>query len=908
MGYCSNHRKLTESKDMCEDCLSSSRPDCQEMLKVGFFRWVNEIGTIQSDGEKKIENGELNSMCSCCGMNLNNKLYSPYLLIKPPWGVLDYTQKGDFVTEAGVGDEIEEGDNSDHSKFDWMTDRCLDEDGNEKNTAQEEEEEDDDDEVAENQILSDVDGVVNLKELEIVEEQVLLLKDDSVIFADDLFSTKSMIPLSSIEAASHEINLVNCANLDDHPLIPVEFKENQSDIIIQEVDRGNTGLPLKTQFELVVDSENSVEETASNLVVDEIEVPKFALLESVDIVKDGNEDFSTLHEEERDSIKEVHELVANSNTQTTQTPMKDGNDFQTNATTTEGQRDSDVQSASEEVFHMRRDDMGAEILKGRYISGPERANEVQIPDFLPSLPCIPEDPSTSSTKLHTDDVSEDVFRMSDDTEVRILMKTEMPDQDQTDEVRSSSCLHEDPSTCYANLNADDGSEQAEEGLVEFNNISVEMHERTIDNHLSFCSEFSETEEEKVPYTPTSIEGLHHLHKNLLLEKRELGTEESLDGSAISEFESGEGVSAIEKLKSVLKAERKTLNALYTELEEERSASAVAANQTMAMINRLQEEKAALQMEAFQYQRMMEEQSEYDQEALQMLNDLMVKREKEKQELEEELEVYRKKVMDYEAREEMMMFRRKDGGSVRSRTSSASFSNTEDTDGLYIDVNHDEKEDGGFYGNHDNSNQNTPIDAVLNLEESLVHFEEERLFILEHLKVLEDRLFTTLSDEDEKHFADMKPVEHFYEENSDYIIEVNGIVGNGFSKEMNGKHHEERTTMGSKAKMLLPLFNSIDPSSEDGEYNIHENGFDSVLSQNSSALKSEVESRKLPIEEDVEYVYQRLQALEADREFLKHCISSLKKGEKGIYLLQEILQHLRDLRNVGVRNIAGGVML
>jgi hypothetical protein len=55
--------------------------------------------------------------------------------------------------------------------------------------------------------------------------------------------------------------------------------------------------------------------------------------------------------------------------------------------------------------------------------------------------------------------------------------------------------------------------------------------------------------------------------------------------------------------------------------------------TMAMINRLQEEKAAMQMESLQYQRMMEEQSEYDQEAVQMLNELVVKREKEKEEVE-----------------------------------------------------------------------------------------------------------------------------------------------------------------------------------------------------------------------------------------------------------------------------------
>ena len=209
----------------------------------------------------------------------------------------------------------------------------------------------------------------------------------------------------------------------------------------------------------------------------------------------------------------------------------------------------------------------------------------------------------------------------------------------------------------------------------------------------------------------------------------------MDGTVISDIEGGEVT--IDNLKSTLKSERKALSTLYAELEEERSASAIAANQTMAMINRLQEEKAARQMEAYQYQRMMEEQSEYDQEALQLLNELMMKREKEKLELEKEIEVYRKKVHEYEVREKMMMSRR--DGSMRSRTSSPSCSNAEDSDGLSIDLNHGAKEENGFYSHQDQecSNQNTPVDTVLYLEESLANFEEERLQILEQLKVLEE---------------------------------------------------------------------------------------------------------------------------------------------------------------------------
>lgn len=101
-------------------------------------------------------------------------------------------------------------------------------------------------------------------------------------------------------------------------------------------------------------------------------------------------------------------------------------------------------------------------------------------------------------------------------------------------------------------------------------------------------------------------------------------------------------SVLHKLKRQVHLDRKSLIALYMELDEERSASTVAANNAMAMITRLQAEKAAVQMDALQYQRMMEEQAEYDQEALQEAIDLLAKREEEIKVLEDELESYRGK--------------------------------------------------------------------------------------------------------------------------------------------------------------------------------------------------------------------------------------------------------------------------
>ncbi|XVF09188.1 hypothetical protein REPUB_Repub07fG0070300 [Reevesia pubescens] len=121
----------------------------------------------------------------------------------------------------------------------------------------------------------------------------------------------------------------------------------------------------------------------------------------------------------------------------------------------------------------------------------------------------------------------------------------------------------------------------------------------------------------------------------VLEKTEFASE-SGEGQVPNEAEGD----ILHHLKRQVRMDRKSLMALYMELDEERSASAVAANNAMAMITRLQAEKAAVHMEALQYQRMMEEQAEYDQEALQEMHTLLAKREEELKDLEAALEAYR----------------------------------------------------------------------------------------------------------------------------------------------------------------------------------------------------------------------------------------------------------------------------
>ncbi|KAG2254280.1 hypothetical protein Bca52824_084416 [Brassica carinata] len=114
---------------------------------------------------------------------------------------------------------------------------------------------------------------------------------------------------------------------------------------------------------------------------------------------------------------------------------------------------------------------------------------------------------------------------------------------------------------------------------------------------------------------------------------------SLDKTDITD---SNGESILNQLKKEVRLDKKSLIDLYMELDEERSASAVAANNAMAMITKLQAEKAAVQMEALQYQRMMDEQAEYDQEALQSMSSDLAKKEEEFKDLEAEFDAYRER--------------------------------------------------------------------------------------------------------------------------------------------------------------------------------------------------------------------------------------------------------------------------
>ncbi|KAG5548423.1 hypothetical protein RHGRI_013945 [Rhododendron griersonianum] len=98
------------------------------------------------------------------------------------------------------------------------------------------------------------------------------------------------------------------------------------------------------------------------------------------------------------------------------------------------------------------------------------------------------------------------------------------------------------------------------------------------------------------------------------------------------------------LRELVNIERQGADAVYLELEKERSAAATASEEAMAMVLRLQNEKSLIDMEAKQYRRLAEEKQIHDQEVIQSLRWIVMKHESERglPLLEDQLRYFRRK--------------------------------------------------------------------------------------------------------------------------------------------------------------------------------------------------------------------------------------------------------------------------
>jgi len=378
--------------------------------------------------------------------------------------------------------------------------------------------------------------------------------------------------------------------------------------------------------------------------------------------------------------------------------------------------------------------------------------------------------------------------------------------------------------------------------------------------------------------------LQNITKSLSIERNESALE-SLDGSIVSEIE---GESPMEWLKRQVELDRKSMYLLYKELEEERSASTIAANQAMAMITRLQEEKAAMQMEALQYQRMMEEQSEYDQEALQKLDELLIQREKEIQALEAEVESYRKRFGDKFMAENAL---EPAGDSRAAECDTASMKKSRVSNEF---------------------EQNTSDIS----SSPILGFEDEKAYISECLKKLEKKLnlFSNNGMHVDISGDDMEEDGHLDKSCRDENGE-NSERQNGLHSEMaTGNIDLERPQWDAQEYGLMggEILSGKDSSAygedsstkisslPEGPIKIHKETLIASDSNGDSHYSMDSKSCNLTaLLNEVSQFNERLKVLEADRNFLEHTVNMLRSDNDGIQFIQEIASHLQELRRIGI---------
>ncbi|KAI3811345.1 hypothetical protein L1987_21066 [Smallanthus sonchifolius] len=97
------------------------------------------------------------------------------------------------------------------------------------------------------------------------------------------------------------------------------------------------------------------------------------------------------------------------------------------------------------------------------------------------------------------------------------------------------------------------------------------------------------------------------------------------------------------LKEALYAQQQLLQKLYNELDVEREASATAASEALAMILRLQGEKAGVKMESEHYKRLAEEKMYHAEESMEIFEELIHQKEMEIANLDYQVQAYRYKL-------------------------------------------------------------------------------------------------------------------------------------------------------------------------------------------------------------------------------------------------------------------------
>ncbi|KAM3261171.1 hypothetical protein ACQJBY_052061 [Aegilops geniculata] len=388
-------------------------------------------------------------------------------------------------------------------------------------------------------------------------------------------------------------------------------------------------------------------------------------------------------------------------------------------------------------------------------------------------------------------------------------------------------------------NADDGEPSetkaaADEPDPEFSDRATTRQDSfRVHQHLKLLlSQLSTSSSFRAPDSPSLQEQQHeqavlrNITRALSLQRNHLGVSDGimLDAEA-------EECSTVDELRRWVELDRRSMALLWKELEEERSASAVATSQAMAMITRLQEEKAAMRTEAAQYRRVMEEQSAYDRDDAERLAGVV-------RELEAEVEGYKTRLRDQEI-----------VGEIRDHMRLLPCQTQGETGGVSGPAG--EEFSGG--GSEDDDNARA----------------------WKQLRGLTDRL-RRLSNNSSEIVQEQEPTD---------VQEEEEDADGGKEEDTTEPSVVGRRVRNGDNFTKWQHLQSIETTSKGSTHGHGHHGHDGGGEGDDTAA----------LEEEIGELSRRLQALEADRSFLEHSVNSLRNGRDGEAVIHDIARSLRELR-------------
>ncbi|KAL6519314.1 hypothetical protein OROGR_018634 [Orobanche gracilis] len=358
------------------------------------------------------------------------------------------------------------------------------------------------------------------------------------------------------------------------------------------------------------------------------------------------------------------------------------------------------------------------------------------------------------------------------------------------------------------------------------------------------------------------------------------------------------------LRETVGNQQQTIQELISELEEERNASSSATNEAMSMILRLQREKAETQMEARQFKRFAEEKMAHDQQEMLALEDLLYKREQAIQSLTCEVEAYKHRMMSYGLTEAEA-----DGGLDGDRSMSRNTSMTENFEGSiefpHYDIYPPLKVNINEYQVYTDGDE-VADDVEKYASGETPHSRDQLMDLKYRINQLEKSPRTMQPDRESENVLE-KVIVGQSPRRPRHLRKVSTDSSNslfGMSREMGPDYSPKYGASFKKTELshldLSSNLRKVENASEVGDEmddrvytidSIHQGAsINGVVNQKASVgINGETTTRDSDLE--IQKLYARLQALEADRESMRHAIISIGTDKAQLVLLKEIAQNL-----------------